>query len=548
MPAANKHGRYIPPPRPLKQKIKDGMVALTMATWCFVRPWSHLLFDGNRYFNKLPAARVELLALVVNVACFALLVWLGIGIWRRCRTGMLSLLLDMSFLFLLVFPADCIRMELLGMTDTKLIGLLRQPAVITGLFVILAFLIWKHRLAARTLAMIIFITFPVALLTLARIILLCLNVLPVKACAYSPAPPPLLSMRAGQPRVVWMIFDETDYRLVFEKRPANVPLPEFDRLRQTALSADHACPPGDSTITSMPALISAQRISAADPDGCDLRLTLADTGATVEWSALPSVFSQARELGVNTALVGWYHPYARMLGGSLNYCSWYPFPAFEPSRSTTFGGAMAQQIASLAGPFHVRQVFINTCKGSLADAAVAVANPNYGLILLHLPPPHGPGVYLPEKNEFTCNGIGAPAGYFNNLVLADHELGALRRAMETSGQWDKSWVILSADHSWRISKLYDGVRDYRVPFLVKSPGVSESIAYSHQFNTLMTHDLILAILRGEVTNQASAATLLDRGKPDMPVPGSSAPSTQQPMPLRFSQSNKGLVMPAPFVR
>jgi hypothetical protein len=521
-PAANPHGGYIPLPRPLKQKIKDGMVAFSMACLCFARPWSHLLFDGNNYFNKLPVARVELLALAVNVACLAWMVWLGIGIRRRCGTGMLSLLLDMSFLFLLVAPADFVRVELLNMTDADSLALMRQPAVISGFIVILVFVIWKHRLAARTLAAIIVITFPVALLVMARIILLCLNVMPVKTCASSPAAPPLLSIPAGRPRVVWMIFDETDYRLVFEQRPPNVPLPEFDRLRQTALSANHAFAPADSTIISMPALISGRRISAAEPDGCDLGLTLADTGVAVEWSALASVFSRAREIGVNTALVGWYHPYARLLGGSLNYCSWYPFPIFEPARSTTFGGAMQQQIACLAGPFHLRQVFIDTCHDSLADAAAAVANPDYGLVLLHLPPPHGPGVYLPEKDEFTCRGIAPPAGYFNNLELADHELGALRRIMETSGQWDKSWVILSADHSWRKSQCYDGVRDYRVPFLVKSLEAGQSMTCSNQFNTVLTQDLILAIFRGEVTDQSTTTAWLDtHGKPELPVAGNS---------------------------
>jgi hypothetical protein len=503
--------------RPLTRKILDAIVAVTIATWCFVRPWSHLLFFGNNYFNKLPVARVELLALAVNVTGFAFLIWLGIGLWRHCRTGTLSLLLDLSFLFLLVFPADFIRVELFSVTDTQLIRFLRQPAVIAGFVLLAALFIWKHRLAARTLAIIVCITFPVALLLMAEVLLLCLDVVQAKTCAASPPPPPLLHVRDDQPRVVWMIFDETDYRLVFENRPANVLLPEFDRLRQTALSADHAFPPGDSTLISMPALISGQRIASAAPDGCDLALKLAGSGAAVEWGALPSVFSRARDLGVNTALVGWYHPYGRLLGASLNYCSWYPFPTFEPARSTTFGGAVEQQLASLAGPFHIRQIFINTCNNSLADAVAVAADPEYGLVLLHLPPPHGPGIFLPEENRFTCKGIPSPPGYFNNLVLADHELGALRREMEASGQWDKSWVILSADHSWRTSKVYDGVRDYRVPFLVKSSGPSHSMICSNQFNTLLTHDLILAVLRGEVTNQADAASFLGRGAPDMPV-------------------------------
>jgi hypothetical protein len=270
------------------------------------------------------------------------------------------------------------------------------------------------------------------------------------------------------------------------------------------------------TIISMPALISGRRLSGVSYDGCDLALKLADTQATNDWTALPSVFSQARELGVNTALVGWYVPYGRLLGCSLNYCSSYS--TSQPVKLTTFGGSMEQEIASLASPFRNRRNFIDMCQNSLKDSLSVVADPTYGLILLHLPPPHAPGVYLPEKNEFTCMGLAQPASYFNNLVLADHELGALRRAMETSGQWDKSWVILSADHSWRKSQIYDGVRDYRVPFLVKPPGGGQSLTCCTEFNTVLTRDLILAILQGNITSQQEAATWLDtHARPELPV-------------------------------
>ena len=267
----------------------------------------------------------------------------------------------------------------------------------------------------------------------------------------------------------------------------------------------------------MPALITGRRLTAVEHDDCELALTLADSGATTDWNAMPSVFSEARELACNTALVGWYHPYSRVLGGSLNYCSWYAMPAFALARAATFGASMREQIASLSGHVHIRQMFIDICQGSLKDSISVATNPAYGLILLHLPPPHWPGVYLPGKNKFTCLGVEGPAGYFGNLVLADHELHTLRRAMEAAGQWDKTWVILSSDHWWRKSESYDGMSDHRVPFLVKSPGVSLPMNYSHQFNTVLTHDLILAILRGQLTNQAGVATLLDAGGPDLPV-------------------------------
>lgn len=515
----------IPLPAPLKQNIKDGMVALTMAAWCFVRAWAHLLFGEADYFNAPPASPVELLALAVNLLGVGLVIFLGIRVWRRFQTGIAPLGLDLLFLLLLVFPADFVRVQVLHRTHVPFALLLRHPAEMLCLAAIAVVLVWQHRQAVRVLAMVIVVTFPMVLFIFAKISLVSLNLMTLSQCPSAAPPPALLHVPDNQPRVVWIIFDETDYRLSFEKRPANVRLPEFDRLRQESLDPNHAYPPSDSTVLSMPVLIAGEHFLAARMNGCDLELTLPD-GATAAWSTLPSAFSRARELGVNTALIGWYHPYARVLGGSLNYCSWYPFPFYEPARSTTFSGAVEQQFYSLLEPFSVRRNYILGCNNSLAAAAEAVANPAYGLILLHLPPPHGPWVYLPERNEFTCLASAAPAGYFDNLMLADHELGVVRGAMTTAGLWDKSWVILSADHSWRDSKSYDGKRDYRVPFLVKSPGMGKSMPYSHQFNTVLTQDLILAILRGEVTNQAGAAAFLNRGTPEMPILQSQPMSSQ----------------------
>jgi hypothetical protein len=520
-PAGENTGGFIPLPYPLKRKIKDGMVALAVANGCFFRAWSGLLFDGVPYFKKLPVAGVELLALAVNILGLALLIWLGIGLWRRTRSRLLQLLLDVTFLFLAFFSVDYFRYYVFHWWIGGVFGFLHRPVLLLALFVIAAGLIWKHRLAARVAAMVVVVTFPVALLILAKITLLSLHVMHLRECTEAAPPPPLLHRPEGQPRVLWIIFDETDYRLVFPQRPASLRLPEFDHLRQVALCADQAYPPSDATIISMPALIAGRRLSSVKTDDCDLALTFADTGATMGWTDLPSVFSQARGLGVNTAVVGWYHPYSRVLGGSLNYCSWYQLPNdTEAERSTTFGGAIQQQIACLAAFAQSPRLFIAVCRSSLNDALSVVADPTYGLILLHLPPPHAPWVFLPEKNEFTVMGFDDSTGYLNNLALADHELGEMRRAMETSGQWNKTWLILSADHSWRKSKIYDGVRDYRVPFLVKPAGAGQSLTYSNQFNTVLTHDLILAILRGAVTNQPTTAAWLDtHGKPELPVLG-----------------------------
>ena len=121
--------------------------------------------------------------------------------------------------------------------------------------VLLAFLFWQHRLAAKTLAVLVGILSPLAVFTLVKIVLVCLGVSPLQQCLNEPTPPPLLPVREGQPRVLWIIFDEMDYRVTFEKTAAGFQFPNFDRLRQESVSATSATAPADLTIMSMPSLI-----------------------------------------------------------------------------------------------------------------------------------------------------------------------------------------------------------------------------------------------------------------------------------------------------
>jgi hypothetical protein len=379
---------------------------------------------------------------------------------------------------------------------------LKDPLVVLGLLVLVAGLAWKHHLAARASKATLYILSPLAFSTLLRIFLLSVGLQHLEQPTSERALPPAGPERPGQPRVVWIIFDEMDYRLAFEERPAGLALPEFDRLRGESTCATNAFPPGDCTLYSMPALISGQRISTVKiKNYADLLLTRAENGTVASWSEMPSVFSSARELGVNTALVGWYHCYDRVLGGSLNYCAWHPFQMYESARAPQFDKAMLNQIGCLTGTLRARYIFVGLCKSCLEESLTVVTNSAYGLALLHLPPPHKPGVYDPGRDQYTYFAISKSKGYFNNLVLADRCLGTLRRTMEASSLWDRTWLIISADHSWRESRVYDGRRDLRVPFIIKSPKAADAVTYSPQLNTVLTHDLILAILRGEISGQ-----------------------------------------------
>jgi len=501
----------IPLPQTVKQQIRDALVSVSLANLIFLRPDFDLLFDGDRFYDKLAVTTPELLALLFNISWVTLVIWLAMRLVHHFRHPAVQLIFHLAFFSLLLIPADFVRAKFYGIADYTVLAFFKQPVVFLSLVAVVPLVLWQHRRIAIAIASLLGILSAFAGVILVKIALLTLGVTHIRECDRGTLAP-LAEVHAGQPRVVWMIFDELDYRLAFEQRPAGVELPEFDRIEAETMHASHAYSPGDATLLSMPQVILGVR-AADNCKDCDLMITPFDTGKTTTFNGLPTVFSSARALGFNTALVGWYLPYDRLLSGQLNFCQWYPWPPFESARADTFAGALHNQLASLAWSFHVRQVYATLCENSLQSARAAGTNENFGLVLLHLPPPHRPGVYSATKHKIsiwdTIFHMSNSQGYFNNLALADYELGEIRRAMEAAGVWDKSWIIISADHSWRSSKGFDGKRDLRVPFLVKPPGNINAADYSPQFNTLLTHDLILAMLRNEVTNQQDITDWLD---------------------------------------
>ncbi|HXF11342.1 MAG TPA: sulfatase-like hydrolase/transferase, partial [Desulfuromonadaceae bacterium] len=324
-----------------------------------------------------------------------------------------------------------------------------------------------------------------------------------------PVFPPLKPVSPGQPRVLWIIFDELDYRLAFEQPPPAYQFPELARFERESFSATNVVAPADRTVLSMPSLIAGRRVQmAALTNSYNLILSIYQTGSVVNventtFRDLPNAFSDAHARGVNTAVIGWYLPYSRLLSTNLNYCAWHAYPNFEPTRSPSYLESLWNQVESLAGPLHIQHLFIKMYRQNMDKALMLVTNADYGLTLLHFNPPHSPGFYLPAQDRYSLFPETGTKAYFNNIVLVDHTLGHLRQAMESAGEWDKTWVIVSADHSWRMSHTFDGKRDFRVPFIIKPPGPSSPMIDSQEFNSVVTKHVITAVFDREITNTES---------------------------------------------
>jgi hypothetical protein len=480
-----------------------------VSTLCFSQAGRETFPVDWGFYNQVPLGAPTLLALMLNIVALAASGFLGVQAIRRARGAAcrLAAVVAAAMLLIALNFARISHETVVQWTDA--IGHAGLLAVVV--LVLAASLAWP-RPALRAIRGVALVASPLAVVTLAHALWMFLEVAagPVWRVA---DPAPLTRGAPSLRRVVWLVFEELDQRLTFEARPPGLELPEFDRLRREALYADAARPPAGTTDVSMPALITGRPVVAVAPTSPnDLELTFAD-GPAAPWRAQPNVFSRARALGYDTALIGWRLPYPRVLGASLGTAAWRPSVVHEQARGSTFSQAFWNQWGSLAPPVHARRLLAQRY-AEIADLALRTATDGrFGLVLLHLPVPRPPGIYDRATERLTTwNFTGADGGYLDNLALADRVIGELRRGIERARLGDRTWIVVSSDHWWRAPKRDDRQVDHRVPFLVRPPQGGRTTHVDAAFNTVATHDLVLAILRGSVSDTRDVAAWLSRQK------------------------------------
>jgi len=491
-------------------RLTDIVVALSIANFCFIQSWYGLFFERVfGYYNRIPINRASVGALLINIVATAMVLWLLARYARRINGRSVWAVANLALCAAALVPLNFARTYYWEITGTKAAALVKDPLVIAMAVVALSGALWFHRYAAKLVMVIYLILSPMVLFTAGKGAWLLISPPPPFVDALAPATPP----KSTGPRVVWLLLDELDQRIAFETPPPNTALPEFARLYSQCFRATNAFPPGGATRYSLPALTIGQQLRGERPTSASELSFKGD----IHWSKADTVFSRARSLGFSTALVGWYHPYGRVLGSHLERCEWFSYPPYEEERGFTLREAAVNQLCSIVSQFQQRRLHIKNFKASEAAALNFLTNSPAGLTLLHLPIPHTPGIYDPGHNRLTLWKYSRYREYLDNLVLADRLFSKIRHAMEQTGTWDTTWLILSADHCWRESAGYDGKTDHRVPFIVKAPGQNGSVTYGNKFDTVMSYHMILSILKGELTDAAQLPQWLDAFRRDPPT-------------------------------
>lgn len=344
---------------------------------------------------------------------------------------------------------------------------------------------------------------------------------------------PSAARHAPESRVVWLLFDELSYRLVFEQRPAGQEFPNLARLREQSFSLENIDPVGFYTERIVPSLMAGKDVDRIRSSATgELEYMAAGQHRWEKYDAGASLFALAHDEGWNPGVVGWYNPYCRLFGSMVSDCFWIS-GIHEMIPLEMLGASEEKSVAAnaLVLPEHylarlsgsgeadiqdARERDIRDYRSIMARARALVANPLIRFAFVHLPVPHPPGIYNRHTHQL------APGGnYLDNLTLADDTLGELMREISASADADRTTVIVSSDHSWRVpmwrtdpnwtkeeEEISHGSFDPRPVFLVHVPGQTNGVAIRSVVPEMREHDILAAILTRQVQNETQMAEWL----------------------------------------
>jgi hypothetical protein len=284
-------------------------------------------------------------------------------------------------------------------------------------------------------------------------------------------------------RVVWILFDGLDQKVAFTNRPPGLRLFHFDRFRsQAEYEPAAASNPAGDRATSIASLLAGYQ-----------QTTLRNT-----------IVERLGQQGFRTAVVGWSLPYCSQLqstacaawpeAGQSN--SYDPHPTwnrlrslFETPRYSPFGQSLGVARA------------IEQVEEMTRAATIAAARPDLDFVFLHLPHATAPYVWNPLTGQPTARiRPWDTQGYLRNLEWADSAFGRIRRAMEESGVWDQSTVLLSSNQRSADASRFapvdatDPNDAQRALFVLKSPDWVD-LDPSEPFQTIRTAALLEPLLR-----------------------------------------------------
>lgn len=535
--------------------LGSGVIALSWANLAMIRVWDRLLYsEPDLFFMRSAPGMSDYLSAVLALILLTALIWsASIGVRHRhsapVRIPSVAVLCMMTVVSVNELRG-CLRVYMTSIGATSLMHDSSITWLAGGGFAVFVLAGWRNPkswglILLRVCSVLLLVTVPFTAFTLSSSLWNAVQAERRNLTDKRPARSYRKQTGRGlrSPRVLWIIFDGWDSSLTFEARPAGLSLPEVDRFSAAAIRAAHAVAPATRTIESVPSLLTGRVVEKATPIGPDELTVRFNDPPPLRLGRYPHLFDEIHREGLRAAVVGWYLPYCRLFGESLVTCDWWPAPSDRDDYvATSITGKTTMTLSRLVFPAGLRSTLtgisqgtstqIENYKAMMKRGKVLASDKSMDLVFLHLPPPHAPFIYDRRTGRLSTNSHS----YLDGLALVDRTIGEFRRAMEESGDWETTTVLLSSDHGYRGIDL-DHSNPWSPSFLLKLAGQKHGTVYSGPFHTVLTHDLLLAVIHGDLSTPEQVVTWLEAdrltptGSPPLrPTPNLAEPSAKAVSP------------------
>ncbi|MEO7497271.1 MAG: sulfatase-like hydrolase/transferase [Massilia sp.] len=299
-------------------------------------------------------------------------------------------------------------------------------------------------------------------------------------------------------RVVWIIFDELDYRLVLgdQVRQPLAQLKHFRALAQFGVSADQAQSPSDATATSIPSLLLGRPTAGARYLGSanyQLRGLGHDTTAFTESN---SVFAHLPASNSSFSILGFYQPYCQIFTSAAR-CDAHPMAFYEWYQGLIDWAPWPLLRLTMHDPMYAisaeQHRLVPTFIGRRDDA----------LTFLHLNVPHLSSHYAADHFHQAVSS-DMQVQYDVNLRLADEMLGEIIAQLRNVSREQDVLLIVSGDHGFRLMKQRPD-ENRPVPWLAWRVGAVDGQRIAAPISTVHTAALIDQFLNNKIDTQSDLA-------------------------------------------
>jgi hypothetical protein len=305
-------------------------------------------------------------------------------------------------------------------------------------------------------------------------------------------------------RVVWILFDETDFERVFGGAgPEKSGFVNFGILAHEAVFAVNAYSPASATLYSVPSLLTGVPLGR---DGLRIRADASlwlerPDGTDVRFDEATSIFGAVTAAGGTASVLGFLHPYCRLF--ELTRCDSFPSPDYG------FGRWDAALWSNIPGPISNRLRNVDDWF-EMTRAQLGLL-PQYldrddALTFIHLNIPHLPAPYA-DAAFHVPSSRDPLVDYARNLRLTDRVLGETMEELKRQSARHEIVLIVSTDHwlrkRWYRADQAESIR--RIPLIVWKVGDADGVVVSQNVNTVNTAAMIMEFLRGKIDSQADIA-------------------------------------------